>query len=237
MTEQQILGMRMGTNQVLIRLDRRQDQYKMKKGGHLYIDNTFDPERHAPITGHIVSLCERLFFSQKKPSSQSLQWDTDIELEVGDYIVSYYLAAHNAGTLNDGRMMVVGDHTYLILRYDQIFAARREGKLITCNGWNLLTPVIDKNPNKGLWKGGEKTSKKVARMAYRAIPNRAYWEPWIRDDQEMPQYVNPGELVLVRRNTLLPLEYAYHTSLDGDKVYYRVQWNNIYATCDEQVLG
>ena len=68
MTTEQILNMRMGTNQVLIRLVRRQDQYKMREGGHLYIDTTYEPEKHAPITGYIANICERLCFSRKKPS-------------------------------------------------------------------------------------------------------------------------------------------------------------------------
>lgn len=242
--------MRMGPNQVLIRLDRRQNEYKMKKGGHLYIDTTFEPEKHAPITGHIVNICDKLVFSQKKSQAESLQWETEIDLEVGDYVVSYYLAAHNAGSLNDGRMMVVEGKTFIILRYDQIFAARADthplrGPLVTCNGFNLLKPVKDVNIDDRLervglhtpWRDRGNISSKVARMAYKARPNKAYWDRVTKDDPEMYERVSIGELVLVRKHSLIPLEYAYHTSLDGDQVYYRVAWHNIYATCDEQILG
>lgn len=247
MTKQEILSIRCGVNQVIVRLDRKQDEYLMSGGKKLYLDTSFEPERHAPVTGTIVNICDRLFFNQVPGNPGSMRWDTDIELQIGDYVVSYYLVSINALKENDGRIITdQDDNQYLFLRYDQIFAGRRGGRIITCNGQNLLTPVKDPHDNRELLRMKEAgllpprmmhmvgNSQKIARMKYPAKPNRRYRDPRIYDFGDP---IGVGELVVVRRNGLLPLEYDIHTSLDGKQILYRVQREFIYGILDERVLS
>lgn len=247
MTRQQILWMRCGANQVIVQLDRKQDEYLMRDGKKLYLDTSFEPERHAPVTGTIVNICDRLFFNQIPGYPQSLKWDTDIELRIGDYVVSYYLVSVNALKEQDGRVLTDKQgRQYLFLRYDQIFAGRRNGRIITCNGQNLLTPVDDPDmtgQTKQLIAAGMVPpwlrhkvdfSQKIARMKYPAKPNRRYRDPRSYDFEDP---ITPGQLVLVRRNGLLPLEYEIHASLEGKQVLYRVQREFIYGIADERLLS
>ncbi len=246
MTRHEILSMRCGVNQVVVQLDRKQDEFRMKDGKKLYLDTSFEPERHAPVSGTIVNMCSELFFTTTFARPQSLKWDTGIELQVGDYVISYYLVSVNALKEKDGRIITdeLGNQ-YLFLRYDQIFAGRREGKVITCNGWNLLTPIVDlalseetqRIKDAGLmppWlehKLG--SSQKMARMAYIAKPVKRYRDPRIYDfDDE----ISPGDLVAVRRNALIPLEYSIHASFMGKDILYRVQREFMYAIVDERIL-
>jgi len=247
MTRQEILSIRCGVNQVIVQLDRKQDEFLMKDGKKLYLDTSFEPERHAPTTGTIVNICDHLFFNQIPGNPGSMKWDTDIELQIGDYVVSYYLVSINALKEQDGRILIDEDNNqYLFLRYDQIFAGRRNNKIITCNGQNLLTPIKDPDDNKELARMKEAgllpphmmhmigNSQKIARMRYPAKPNRRYRDPRIRDFEDP---IEAGELVVVRRNGLLPLEYDIHTSFDGKQVLYRVQREFIYGIADERVLS
>ena len=246
MTRQEILWMRCGVNQVIVQLDRKQDEYLMGSGKKLYLDTSFEPERHAPVTGTIVNICTELFFNQIPGNPTSMKWDTDIELQIGDYVVSYYLVSINALKEQDGRILTdQNDNQYLFLRYDQIFAGRRNGKIITCNGQNLLTPVPDPQVlrlEQGLkaagmlhpFKDTKGSSHKMARMKYPAKPNRRYRDPRSYDFEDP---IDVGELVLVRRNGLLPLEYELHAGFEGKQVLYRVQREFIYAIADERVLS
>ena len=246
MTRQEILSMRCGANQVVVQLDRKQDEYLMGSGKKLYLDTSFEPERHAPVTGTIVNICDHLFFNQIPGYPESMKWDTDIELQIGDYVVSYYLVSINALKDQDGRILTDQDgNQYLFLRYDQIFAGRRNGKIITCNGQNLLTPVPDPEVlrlEQGLkaagmlhpFKDTGGSSHKMARMKYPAIPNRRYRDPRSYDFENP---IVPGELVLVRRNGLIPLEYEVHAGFEGKQVFYRVQREFFYGIVDERILS
>jgi len=237
--------MRMPANQVLIKLDREQDEYIMGGGQKLYIDPSFEPEKHAPIAGTIINICDRLFFSTTPARPHSMPWDTDIELRPGDHVITYYLTSANAFKDQDGRVMRDRErNVYILVRYDQIFAARRQDKIITCNGWNLLEPIVDhelkrreasaKAAGLTLPFAGDGVSTKMARILYLAKRNRRYRDPH-RYDFEDPLQV--GDIVAVRKHGLLPLEFSYHASLQGKKVFYRVQREYIYATIDERVLN
>jgi len=246
MTRAEILSMRCMPNQVIVQLDRKQDEYLMKNGKKLYLDTSFEPEKHAPITGTIVNMCSKLFFTQVHARPHSLKQETEIELQVGDYVISYYLVSVNAYKEKDGRVITDENRNdYIFLRYDQIFAGRRDGKVVTCNGWNLLTPVQDPEVLKmemalkaaGMLPGFADTggaSGKVARMAYPAKPNKRYRDPRSYDFRDM---IGIGELVLVRRNGFIPLEFSYHASLVGKDVFYRVQREFIYALTDERIFN
>ncbi len=244
MTRQQLTDMTLGYNQVLVQLDRSQDEYKMAHGDKLYIDPSFEPEKHAPITGTIVNICESLYFSPVPGRPHSLKWDTDIELQCGDYVISYYLTAVNAFKEQDGRVMRDEKReVYLLVRYDQIFVAKRNGSVVTCNGWNILEPVVDyelQNRERSAKIVGltlpfstDGVSMKMARVVHTAKSLRRYRDPRSYDFQDP---INVGDIVAVRRNALLPLEYDFHASLEGRKVFYRVQREFMYATIDESIL-
>ena len=246
-TREQILNMRPTRNNIIIHLDRRQEEIKRDSGFKLKLDTSFEPEKHANITGHVVALPDRLFFDPTPGQAHSLDWDTDMELEVGDYVISYYLSSINAMSGDRNGRLLEDDqgNKYLIVRYDRIYAARRGDQIVTVNGFNLLTPVrqleertmrermqkldLAMPANTHAIKGA-----KIARLKYVAKPNRRYRDPryWDYDDP-----INPGDLLLIRRNAGIPIEYEYHTSLEGDQVFYRVQRNFIFGVVDESVLN
>jgi len=243
MTRQDLSGIHPTPNNVLVKLDRLQDEFKMQDGKKFYIDTSYEPEKHAPITGHIIAICDSLYFSTRPAVSHSMPWKTDIELKVGDYIVSYYLTSTNASTIKDGRMLRDdhGDY-YIFLKYHNIFAAKRDNwKIITCNGFNLLTPVDDVEVDtlsQRLEKIGLHTprmmrgkhSNRMARVLYPARPLQQYRDPRFSDHQDE---LLCGDLVLIRGNAAIPLEYEYHASLLGRQKLYRVQRYYIYAKVDE----
>ena len=71
-------------------------------------------------------------------------------------------------------------------------------------------------------------------MAYPAKPVKKYRDPRSYDFDDP---IEVGDLVLVRRNGLIPLEFSYHASLVGKDVLYRVQREFIYALTDERIFS
>ncbi len=242
-TKDQILSMQPTPNNVLILIDRKQDEYKMSDGNKLYLDCSFQPEQHAPVTGHVVAICKKLIFSARLGDSFSLDWDTDIQLQVGDYVISYYLSAINA--LSNGRLLTDEyNNQYLVLRYDKLFASRRGDIVRPINGFNLLTPIEgivqedlrDRMKNMKLLipdtvKSGKNSV--LARLKYVADPVKRYRDPRYYDFDDK---ISPDDIIILRRKSNIPLEYAYHASLEGKQVFYRVQRHYMFAKVDESIL-
>jgi len=81
-----------------------------------------------------------------------------------------------------------------------------------------------------------KNTKKVAmgRFKYAADPIRKYRDPAYKDFYDE---IKIGDIILLRRNADIPLEYDYHASLEGKQVFYRVQRNLMFAIIDESILN
>lgn len=72
-------------NYVLISLARDIEKVKMRGGGELYIDPSFDWGRHVPVVGEVIAVNE----------------ENSYNLQVGDMVVSKYLSVWSALHLGD----------------------------------------------------------------------------------------------------------------------------------------
>jgi len=81
-------------NNVLIRLDKENDSIKTTSGFELYIDSSFEPEKHATVTGEVCGLPSRLSYTGQ--ANIGMPWLTDIEVNYGDHVIMYYLSIINA---------------------------------------------------------------------------------------------------------------------------------------------
>lgn len=109
--------------------------------GRIKIDPTYKKGHHQPVRGKVVAVPYRLRYGD----SVMLDWDTEMELEVGDEIVVNYNEIHNALRSWRRSYVIIDGKKLLFIRYDKINAAKRNGKIIPVNGYVYVEPIPPKS--------------------------------------------------------------------------------------------
>lgn len=117
-----------GFGKVLIKpLD---DTSIIKVDGHeLYIDTSFQKEKHTITYGEIVSVTDQI--------DDELR--TEIEAKVGDIVYSHYLAIFNA--IRDDKYYVEDGQFYYPVNYESLYCVKRANETICLNGYILVKPI------------------------------------------------------------------------------------------------
>lgn len=105
-----------------------------------YLDKRFDPYAFATSSGVIVDICSELRYSDVKFGREAmLEYDSPIEMQIGDTAYFNYLSAQRAE--ETGRSYTEGDYQYLIIRYDRFYGVWRNGTWHGVNGWKVMLPM------------------------------------------------------------------------------------------------
>jgi hypothetical protein len=228
-------------NHVLIKLDKENDFIKLQNGTTLYIDTSFEPEKHATVTGEVIALPSRLIYTGKP--NIGMPWKTPMEVQKGDRVVVYYLSILNALRKESYKAVVEGDDKYVFIQYQNIYALVRENRIIPVNGYCLIEPVenpewtrlkyrmskIDLVPVKLTDKSN--TEVVYGKVKYCGTPIDEYVDGYT----DKGVNVSPGDIIVMRKISDLPLEYDLHAKIDGGKKYWRVQRRKIFAVYAESV--
>jgi hypothetical protein len=221
---------------VLIKLDPEYDSIKLKNGFELYVDTSFDPEKHATVTGEIYGLPSHLQYTGKP--NVGMPWLTPMELKFGDTVILFYLAVMNALDKRNPRYIVEGRDRYVIISYENIYSIVRDEKLIPINGYCLIEPC--KNPEieaqrERMTKMGL-TPITLAKenpngvvygiVRHMGIPNRRYIDEGHSDDGVD---IAVGDTVVMKKISDIPLQYNLHQRVEQGKPLYRVQRRSIFA--------
>ncbi len=223
-------------NLVLIKLDPENDHIKLRNGFELYIDTTYEPEKHMTVTGTIYGLPSKLTYTGQ--ANIGMPWRTEMEVKYGDQVILYYLAVINALKPENRRYVLEGEDRYIFINYQNIFAVVREGKIIPVNGYCLIepcsNPMIEAQRKRmeaiglELVKLNETTKDQVnyGIVRYVSVPNQEYV-----DEGQSDEGVNiaVGDTVVLKRTTDIPLQYNLHAKIDDGKLYWRCQRRNILA--------
>jgi len=222
-----------GINYVVVRLDPPNDRIRLKSGAELFVDTTYEPEKHVVLTGTVEALPIALGFN-----GGGLPWETEMELRVGDRVVMYYLAVINCLAKEQKRYIREGEKITIFIKYNNIYAAIRNEKIIPVNGYILAEPLedpewerlLDEARKKGIqipdMRGQRKREVTYSKIAYVGKPVKRYLGSRQSDDGVK---VKPGDRVMMRRVRDIPVEYEYHAKLDGGKKYYRIRRTDILA--------
>ena len=233
---------RVVTNQLLIKLDPENDRIKFKSGAELFLDTTFEPEKHVTVTGTVEVMPMDLFYTGKP--NVGMPWKTDVETQVGDTVIMYYMAVMNCLRPEIGKYIIRGEDRYVFISYQNIYAIVRNGEIIPINGYCLVEPLEDfgyeenvarmKKAGIELVRLKAKSSKKATfgTVRYCGKPNKEYVDS-IYSDKGVD--VKPGDVVVMRRITDVPLEYEYHAKVDGGKKYWRIQRKNIAGVYETSI--
>jgi hypothetical protein len=218
-------------NHIMVKLDQENNVVKTKTGFTLYIDTTFEPEKHTVVTGTVIAIPKNLY-------AKELPWVTENELQVGDKVAMYYMAVMNCLSNERKKFIKEFRETFIFIAYSNIYAAVRKEQIIPINGYILAEPIPDpyfeKKKEEYLAKGIElveletKKNKDVcfAKAVHVGKPNTSYKDPNQSDDHIN---VQPGDDLILKRLRDIPIEYEYHAKLDGGRKLYRIQRHDILA--------
>lgn len=220
--------MRAGINYVAVKLDPPNDRVKLKSGIELFVDTTFEPEKHVQIMGEVVSLPLQL-----RKGVGGMEWTTKNELRIGDRVAMYYLAVLNCLSKEQRKYIKDGDSYIIFIRYHNIYAVIREKEIKPVNGFILAEPLEDPEylrvkaeyEKKGIilpdLRRPPQKEVTYAKIAYVGEPVTDYEEPHLN--------LSPGDEVMMEKVRDIPIEYEYHTKMDGGKKYYRIRRKDIIA--------
>ena len=221
-------------NHVMIELDPENDHIKMKEGGMLYIDTSFEPDKHVTIIGTIKAVPTNLRFDSNNPSL--MPWDTNMELEVGDRVIAHYLSIMNSLRPEMRKYWMQDGKRLVFIEYRSIYCIIRDEKIIPINGYILVEPIPDRYieslkeraDTAGLLLAGmnEKNNKRVVygKVVYIGKPNKRYFDKIYTDEGIT---IKVGDEVVMRRISDIPVEYEYHAKLDNGRKLYRAQRKDI----------
>jgi hypothetical protein len=224
-------------NNVMIELDGENDHIKMKGGGVLYVDTTFDPEKHVTTIGTVRAIPTNLRFDPEDPSVAP--WDTTMELQIGDKVVIHYLAVVNCFRPEIKKYWVEDGKRFVFIQYRSIYCMIRNDKIIPINGYCLIEPLPDKYIERlkeradvaGILLAGmnEKNNLRVVygKVAYIGKPNKRYFDS-IYTDEGVD--IKVGDEVVMKRISDIPAEYELHAKLDNGRKLYRVQRCDIFGS-------
>lgn len=202
----------------------------------LRIDKTFNPHLHAARTGVVVAVPQKLIYRHNL-GPDSMPWDTDMELKVGDEVTYHYLAAMTAEENTHTRYLTVGDEMYYFIKYDRIYTAKRGDNIIMLNGFILVEPVRDLalNKFKSVLDIPLRQDKYFGVVRYVGSKVRDYNKIYKKFHGPDRDNIQPGDVVVMDEVCDIPLEYDLHATLDEGKVYYRVQRRYIKAKTNSYV--
>ena len=224
-------------NLILAKTAYFSDQATTEQGIIKVADKSFRPAMHANRIYEVIKLPDKLYYSHSKHASlygaESMPWDTDLELQIGDLIWHDYM-----NTL-DCPVIKVDDEPeaeYKLLWYKDIYFALRGDMVIPVNGYLLCEEVENENASTLEIYKDDLIDKKVGRVRYIGTPNREYLGWWKKGGYVTSKYVDDGvdiseEDMIIKR---VPedhrlVEETMHANFDQDKNYFVIQRRNIYA--------
>jgi co-chaperonin GroES (HSP10) len=210
------------------------DEIRLKTGEKLYLDIQFEEYLNARTAGEVVAVPEKLVYNTDPESFNSLDWLTDMELQVGDVIIYNYLAVKNAM-----HMKHFVDANTVCIPYDKIYVAIRNGEVIPINGnilvqpedeWYETTMIV---PDNAIDK-----SKQIGKVIYAGVPNRQYRSHAINFGiKSGDEPVKVGDRILFNWNDAIPIQP--NAELRGEitrELLYRMQHKDVHAIVPEKEI-
>jgi co-chaperonin GroES (HSP10) len=178
-------------------------------------DNPDDKSSHvadfAEVALKVYKCPEKLFFDPK--DERSMEWETDMELEVGDIVFTNPIETLNAITLEcEGEL-------FKLIPYSDIYVAKRKQSVIPLNGYVLLSEVHHKATSALDVTTANKVDPTRGCVVYVGKANKRYRHPDYVDIQDLKE----GDIVLFDRK-------AYPFRLE------RTSYNNFFSDTGEIFL-
>lgn len=252
--------MRLINNSVAIEITHRNSEDKTKSGLIIVQDpamfvahsiesaENYNTSQHLDRWGVVAKLPERLVYARHNRMF-GMDWDTDIEIQVGDLVWADYYNLHHCPIFK------TEDKEYWIISYDCLIVAKRwkytfiegydpvtfkpksrkeEYNIIPLNGYCLFEQVNEGLQSKFLELPKE-INKSKGIVKYTGSRNREYTKTWNSKEQmNIPSKwfddveINPGDEVVFRTQSECLLEDAQHRFFEDTDLRYE-QRKNVLA--------
>lgn len=224
-------------NHVLIKLDPDNESIKTASGFKLYIDTSFDPEKHIQVSGTVYGLPSKLTYTGE--ANNGMPWKTHIELSCGDKVIMYYLSIMNAFRPEIQKYFMEGEDKYVFVPYDKVFVKYGDGWITPINGYCLIEPTEDPSITRErermkaigmeLVSFREKTNTHVCFgiVRYMGEPVEEYVDPGISD---RGVDIKIGDTVILKKISDVPLQYDLHQKINSGKKLWKIQRRQVLAT-------
>ena len=246
------------SNNVLVELLRLEKDATTKGGIYMgYLEDTTwedESESHpadiASVIGRVVKVPQKLYYNEDDPNN-SMTWDTDMELEIGDLLWFNFLESLNTNEIQiDNRIL-------RFIPYTDVYVAKRSRlastsleydvksglplrvdyfneQVVMLNGFVLLElmPLPKLSELDHISQDKVYTDRGIVR--YVGKPNRDYLNKRYYDNTELEvgevAYLMPGyfPFMLERRD--------YFASFEDNKLFYCVQSRRILLSHEQTIL-
>jgi len=225
-------------NFVLIKTIADVEKLKTPSGIYLVSPNAkiWDEARHANRIGLVVSTPDILTY-KSKTNKYAMDWDTDMELKVGDVVWYSYFDDLNC------QWYICEGEEYKLIPYGNCYVAKREYRgdvdTICLNGYILCEDVYAKPVSDLQVK--TKIDNRLGKVAYVGNRNKEYKIYKYNDCAD----VNVGDIIIKRdKRVRILLEDEYYASFDDKKIFWVIQrkdimgimsqeyYNNNYSKCE-----
>ena len=262
LSKQEILHYQTINNLVLVKPSRGKNELKLPSGVTLHMDWTYEPEKHIPCSGTVITIPRVLDFS-------TMEWETRVEILPGDEVYFDYNHAMNSLMDDWGDLIMCEDEPYILLPYEALFCAKRQckrlvedremmghqggpdgavyregqvGIVIPLNGYCLVSPLEENQFHQYSIDLPQKLQNK----------NSARFGKILNTGSLIPKYnvgdgsiyppdkdsVNPGDIIAFDEACDLPIEFPTHASLFQNKTIFRIQRRFLIANVNSpEVFG
>jgi hypothetical protein len=184
--------------------------------GSLYIDTSWKPENHVQVINEVVAVPDKL---KRLPidSNGFMEWETPMELEVGDQVWVNYLAILKALEVD-----IEGEKCKLV-PYSKIYFALRGEAVIALNGYVLVEPIPEPEIKTSLILKSEPKEKKTEGIVrYFGMPNTRYFDPTTGDSVEAEEVeISEGDHIVLKRGYYSKIENELHQSFGNYLIVHR----------------
>lgn len=198
------------TGWLLVEIDDSNESIKLGDG-KIWIDTSFEPEKHAQTKGRVIKNCEADIFSIDTQGDHFSHCTCKNEISVGDLVIFHFLCVRDA--IMHSRYFTEGKRKFLFIRYDEIYVLLRGNEIIPINGWLLVAPKEEKLPETRLVipemvKGRKSVNSGIVK--YAGAPAEYYsHDKKIGVDQD----IQVGDEVTFRDVDAIPVQYELHADL------------------------
>lgn len=214
LTDEQFHRLKPMSNHVFVEVEFNDS---IKIGGQkMFLETDFNPQDHVPVTGIVKKMPDKLYYT-RDDKSESLQWETEIEVRLGDRIFFEYFASlmalagmiDPAQEYKDPKYIIHNGKVYIFLKYDAIFFTKRNDDIIPVNGFLLCEPIKKHTKTYSIYLPDDirnKESNKYAKIFKAGSSNKEYLEEKYMDAKE----AKAGDVVLFDKFANQKVEYPLH---------------------------
>lgn len=187
---------------VIIKPGPENDHIKISEDQKVWIDKSYEPEKHSVTFGEIV-ICSEM----------------DSELKNGDIIFFHYLCLMNA--IRDQKYIIYDNQIYYVVNVESIFVVKRADEIIPLNGTILCEAIDDSLPETNEWGMAIPKAKRHKNHLNEGVVLHI---GQINAEDEITCSV--GDRVFWRTKSQVPLQYSLFSNF-SNKLIYQLKYDHI----------